>query len=116
MFFLHAKLKRLGNKSIGACPINQGDCQKLALAPFPSVTIVLARKSCLSIALTGGGEVYIVISQSRDRDDHDTRERSKAEERGIWEEKQNTEEERERDTRKLIHFIHAETRQSHGFI
>jgi len=42
-FFLHASLYNSGNRSIGAFPCSQDDCQKAGFLSSPNVTTVLAR-------------------------------------------------------------------------
>jgi hypothetical protein len=51
-----ANLYKFGAMSRGALPSNHEESQKEARWPFPTVTIVLPRKSCLSISLHGTSE------------------------------------------------------------
>jgi hypothetical protein len=53
-FFLRQTgLKRFGAMSLGARPSSHVESQKLARLPFPIVTSVLARKSCVPASLHG---------------------------------------------------------------
>ena len=53
VFFLHASLYKLGARSLGARPLILADSQNFASFPLPTVTYVLARKSCLPCSLQG---------------------------------------------------------------
>jgi hypothetical protein len=53
-FFLHANKYKLGATSIGACPFSHDECQKDAMSPRPTVTIVESRKKCFVRQITWG--------------------------------------------------------------
>ena len=64
LFFLQAHLYRSGERSIGAYLCIHDDCQKLAVAPFPSETTVLDLNSCLLTESTGKHNAWLNKSRS----------------------------------------------------